>query len=81
LAERLTDQNLTSLRQISFSANRRLLRVQTISHGPIRGAQAFTELASRSVHLLGMIRTRTVDGLPNKPATSGVVPVLLQLDK
>jgi hypothetical protein len=44
ISKRLTDKNLTALRQIGFSANRRLLGVQTISHDPIRGAQAFTEL-------------------------------------
>jgi hypothetical protein len=36
--------NLPALRQIGFTANRRLLGVQRISHNPIRGAQAFTEL-------------------------------------
>jgi hypothetical protein len=46
LSKRLTDQNLTALRQIGFLANRRLLGVQTISHDPIRGAQAFTELTT-----------------------------------
>ena len=34
--------NLPALRQIGFSANRRLLDVQPISHDPIRGAEAFT---------------------------------------
>ena len=46
LSKRLTDQNLTALRQIGFSANRRLLGVQTISHDPIRGARAFAELTA-----------------------------------
>jgi hypothetical protein len=46
LSKRLTDQNLTALRQIGFTANRRLLGVQRISHDPIRGAQAFTELTA-----------------------------------
>ena len=41
LSKRLT--NLPSLRQIGFTANRRLLGVQRLSHDPIRGAQAFTE--------------------------------------
>ena len=44
LSKRLT--NLPALRQIGFSANRRLLGVQNISHDPIRGAQAFTDLGS-----------------------------------
>jgi hypothetical protein len=46
LSKRLTDMNLTALRQIGFTANRRLLGVQRISHDPIRGAQAFTDLTA-----------------------------------
>jgi hypothetical protein len=44
LSKRLT--NLPALRQIGFTANRRLLGVQRISHNPIRGAQVFTELTT-----------------------------------
>jgi hypothetical protein len=44
LSKRLT--NLPALRQIGFTANRRLLGAQRISHDPIRGAQAFTELTA-----------------------------------
>ena len=44
LSKRLT--NLAALRQIGFPANRRLLGVQRISHDPIRGAQAFTDLTA-----------------------------------
>jgi hypothetical protein len=44
VSKRLT--NLTALRQIGFTANRRLLGVQRISHDPIRGAQAFTALTA-----------------------------------
>jgi hypothetical protein len=44
LSKRLT--NLPALRQIGFTANRRLLGVQHISHNPIRGAQAFTKLTT-----------------------------------
>jgi hypothetical protein len=44
ISKRLT--NLTALRQIGFSANRRLLGVQRISHDPLRGAQAFTDLTT-----------------------------------
>jgi hypothetical protein len=44
LSKRLT--NLPALRQIGFTANRRLLGVQRISHNPIRGAQAFTDLTA-----------------------------------
>jgi hypothetical protein len=46
LSNRLSTNNLTALRQIGFTANRRLLRVQRISHDPIRGAQTFTELTT-----------------------------------
>jgi hypothetical protein len=44
LPKRLT--SLPALRQIGFTANRRLLGVQTISHDPIRGARAFTDLTA-----------------------------------
>ncbi len=44
VTKRLT--SLPELRQIGFSANRRLLGVQTISHDPIRGAKAFTDLTA-----------------------------------
>jgi len=44
LSKRLT--NLPALRQIGFTANRRLLGVQTISHDPARGAEAFTALTA-----------------------------------
>src|SRR3954466_3996392 len=36
--------NLPALREVGFSANRRLLRVQRISHDPITGADAFTTI-------------------------------------
>ena len=48
LSKRLT--NLPALRQIGFTANRRLLGVQRLSHNPIRGAQAFTELTAHRAH-------------------------------
>ena len=44
VTKRLT--SLPTLRQLGFSANRRLLGVQTISHDPIRGAKAFTDLTT-----------------------------------
>jgi hypothetical protein len=44
VTKRLT--SLPDLRQLGFSANRRLLGVQTISHDPIRGAKAFTDLTA-----------------------------------
>ena len=40
IGKRLT--NLPALREIGFSANRRLLGVQRLSHDPIRAAEAFT---------------------------------------
>ncbi|MGH3800651.1 MAG: hypothetical protein ACRDTD_11040 [Pseudonocardiaceae bacterium] len=40
IGKRLT--NLPALREIGFSANRRLLGVQRLSHNPIRAEQAFT---------------------------------------
>jgi hypothetical protein len=51
LSKRLT--NLPALRQIGFTANRRLLDVQRISHDPIRGAQAFTDLTAPIVTDVG----------------------------
>jgi hypothetical protein len=44
LSKRLT--NLPALRRIGFTANRRLLGVQRLSHDPIHGARAFTELTT-----------------------------------
>ncbi len=40
LSKRLTNQNLTALRQIGFTANRRLLGAGRVSQDLIRGAQA-----------------------------------------
>jgi hypothetical protein len=40
IGKRLT--NLPALREVGFSANRRLLSVQRLSHNPIRAEQAFT---------------------------------------
>ena len=51
LSKRLT--NLPALRQIGFTANRRLLGVQTISHDPIRGAAAFTSVTAPIIHADG----------------------------
>ena len=42
IGKRLT--NLPALRQIGFSANRRLLAVQTLSHDPIAGADALAQV-------------------------------------
>jgi hypothetical protein len=43
-------KDLPALRQIGFTANRRLLGVQRISHDPIRGAKAFTDLTAPIIH-------------------------------
>jgi hypothetical protein len=51
VTKRLT--SLPALRQLGFTANRRLLDVQTISHDPIRGAQAFHDLTAPVVTLRG----------------------------
>ena len=51
VSKRLT--NLLDLRQLGFTANRRLLGVQTISHDPIRGAKAFTDLTTPLVTAQG----------------------------
>src|SRR3954451_15078724 len=51
LSKRLT--NLPALRQIGFTANRRLLGVQRLSHNPVRGAQAFTQLTTPIVTEVG----------------------------
>ena len=48
LSRRLT--NLPALRQIGFTASRRLLGAQRISHDPIRGARAFTALTAPVIH-------------------------------
>jgi hypothetical protein len=42
IGKRLT--NLPALRQVGFSANRRLLAVQTLSHDPIAGAAALAQV-------------------------------------
>ena len=44
LSKRLT--HLPALRQIGFTANRRLLGVQRLSHDPIHGARALTDLTA-----------------------------------
>jgi hypothetical protein len=48
IPKRLT--SLPDLRQIGFTANRRLLGVQTISHDPIHSARALTVLTAPRHH-------------------------------
>ncbi|MGB9302415.1 MAG: hypothetical protein WCB92_01670 [Mycobacterium sp.] len=55
IGKRLT--NLPALREIGFSANRRLLHVQRLSHDPITGADALTTLT-------GAITTTTGARIP-----------------
>jgi hypothetical protein len=47
IGKRLT--NLPALREVGFSANRRLLRLQRLSHDPITGARQLTALTSPAV--------------------------------
>jgi hypothetical protein len=70
IAKRLT--SLPNLRQLGFCANRRLLGVQTISHDPIRGAQAFRQLTAPIVTGEG---TR----IPGLPFGNNRVHALLQV--
>jgi hypothetical protein len=51
IGKRLT--NLPALREIGFSANRRLLRVQRLSHDPITGADALTAITSPATTATG----------------------------
>ncbi|HZA71525.1 MAG TPA: MarR family winged helix-turn-helix transcriptional regulator [Propionibacteriaceae bacterium] len=69
LSKRLT--NLPALRQIGFSANRRLLGVQRLSHDPIRGAASF-------VHLTAPIVTDTGTRIPGLRFGDVRVHALLQ---
>jgi hypothetical protein len=69
VTKRLT--SLPELRQIGFSANRRLLGVQTISHDPIRGAQAFQ-------HLTAPVVTKEGTRIPGLRFGDNRVHVLLQ---
>ena len=72
LSKRLT--NLPALRQIGFTANRRLLGVQRLSHNPIRGAQAFTDLTTPIITDTG---TR-IPGLRfGDPRVHALLPALL----
>ena len=73
LGKRLT--NLPALRKIGYTANRRLLGVQRLSHGPITGADVLHATCDPVVHDDG---TRTV-GLrftdPRAQALLHVLPV------
>jgi hypothetical protein len=58
IGKRLT--NLPALREVGFSANRRLLRLEQLSHDPITGATAITELT-------GPVLTSTGTRIPGLP--------------
>jgi hypothetical protein len=51
IGKRLT--NLPARREIGFSANRRLLRVQRLSHDPITGADALTAITATAITATG----------------------------
>jgi len=72
LSKRLS--NLAALRQIGFSANRRLLGVQRVSHDPIRGAQAFTDLTAPVITSSG---TRTAGLRFGDPRVHALLQALL----
>src|SRR5712675_215931 len=46
-------QNLPALREIGFTANRRLLRLQSISHDPITGAEALNAVTAPIITATG----------------------------
>jgi hypothetical protein len=65
--------NLPALREVGFSANRRLLSVQRLSHNPIRAEQAFTAVHNPLVtpdgHRIAGLRWGTVAPTPySKPS-------------
>jgi hypothetical protein len=67
IGKRLT--NLPALREVGFSATRRLLRLERISHDPITGATAITDLTSPAITGAG---TR-IPGLPLAQARSNAL--------
>jgi hypothetical protein len=72
IGKRLT--NLPALREVGFSANRRLLGVQRLSHNPIRAAEAFTAVHQPIVTADG----HRIAGLrPGDPGAHAVLQALL----
>ena len=72
IGKRLT--NLPALREIGFSANRRLLGVQRLSHDPIRAAEAFTAVTDPIITVTG----HRVAGLRfGDPRAHALLPALL----
>ncbi|WP_188112766.1 hypothetical protein [Mycobacterium simiae] len=75
VTKRLT--SLPELRQLGYSANRRLLGVQTISLDPIRGAKAFTDLTTPLVTDSGTracVPTASSNASPAASATASPTP-------
>jgi hypothetical protein len=76
--------HLPALREIGFSANRRLLGVQRLSHNPIRAAEAFTAVHDPIITTAGHpgrraaagrpARTRAAAGPAGLPAAPARVP-------
>ena len=69
IGKRLT--NLPALREIGFSANRRLLGVQRLSHNPIRAAEAFTAVHDPIITDTGHADRRAAPGRPPRPRAAG----------
>ena len=65
IGKRLT--NLPALREVGFSANRRLLGVQRLSHNPIRAAEAFTAVHEPIITDTGQRGRRAAPGRPPRP--------------
>ncbi len=76
IGKRLT--NLPALREIGFSANRRLLHVQRLSHDPITGADALDHPHRRHHHRHRRPNPRTTAGRAPQPrSASGATDVWL----
>ena len=74
IGKRLT--NLPALRQIGFTANRRLLRVQRLSHDPTDGADALAAITDPVTTDTGPARARAAVHRPPRPgAALGAVRV------
>ena len=65
IGKRLT--NLPALREVGFSANRRLLGVQRLSHNPIRAAEAFTAVHEPITTEHRAAHRRAAPGRPPRP--------------
>src|SRR6266545_1069705 len=70
--------NLPALREVGFSANRRLLAVQRLSHDPAIGATAITALTTRTQALLAalVIFRLLPHGFRNRDLRAHLAPLL-----